>query len=121
VEDGAVRLTELDPQFIQYEKRDDGTVFFKHVDTLNEAQGIKFLCPKCFVDKGGSVGTHGVICWSRSKGVPEEARPNPGRWKMDGTGYGDLTLNADPPGTARSVQLLGGCKWHGHVTNGDAI
>jgi hypothetical protein len=115
-----MRLTELEPQFLRYEKRDDGSEFYTYVDTLDEAQGIRFLCPKCFVDNAGSVGTHGVICWSRSRGVPEEARPKPGRWKLEGTGYNNLTLNADPPGTARSVLLTGGCGWHGHVTNGDA-
>lgn len=32
----------------------------------------------------------------------------------------DLTLNADPPSNARSVQLTGGCGWHGFITSGIA-
>jgi hypothetical protein len=40
---------------------------------------------------------------------------------MDGTGYDDLTLNGDPPGSARSVLLTGGCNWHGFITDGEVI
>jgi hypothetical protein len=91
------------------------------VDTIEEAQGVRFICPKCFEANGGPVGTHQVICWSRSRGVDDEVRPGPGRWRLDGTGLHDLTLNADPPSDARSVQLNGGCGWHGHVTDGEAV
>lgn len=114
-----MRLLDLKPKFLRYEERADG-IFFPYVDTIDAAQGVEFLCPKCFTANGGSVGTHAVICWSRSRGVPDHAEPRPGRWKMEGTGLNDLTLNADPPGTARSVQLLGGCLWHGFVTDGEA-
>lgn len=89
-------------------------------DDIATAQGVDFLCPKCFVANGGEEGTHRVICWSRSRGVPDDVTPGPGRWALDGTGVHDLTLNADPPSGARSVQLNGGCAWHGFVTNGDA-
>lgn len=115
-----MRLLDLDPHFLRHEERGDET-FFVDVPTLNEAQGIRFLCPKCFAENGGAEGTHQVICWSRSRGTPEDARPGPGRWALDGTGYADLSLNADPPGTARSVQLHGGCAWHGFITNGEAV
>jgi hypothetical protein len=86
------------------------------------AHGVKFLCPKCFAVNGGPVGTHSVICWSRSSGTPEDMQPGPGRWKMDGTGLDDLTLNGDAPdgGGARSVLLTGGCGWHGFVDDGYA-
>ena len=114
-----MKLTDLDAKFLRYEPR-DGQIFMSEVATIDEAQGIKFLCPKCFVTNGGPLGTHSVICWSRSRGVPDDAGPKPGRWRMEGTGLIDLTLQADPPNTGRSVQLNGGCAWHGHVTNGDA-
>lgn len=113
-----MRLADLCARFYRYESRADG-VFLVPVPTLAEAQGVCFLCPKCFAEKGGPVGTHSIICWSRSRGTPDDADPKPGRWKMDGTGIDDLTLNADPPSTARSVQLNGGCNWHGHITNGE--
>lgn len=114
-----MKLTELEPQFLRWEKEDD-RVFYPYANGIEDAQGIEFLCPKCFAANGGAVGTHAVICWSRSRGTPEEAEPGPGRWKIEGTDYHDVTLNADPPSSARSVQLNGGCGWHGFVTNGDA-
>lgn len=113
-----MRLRELDPQLLRREVADVG-VNLPYVDRLEDAQGISFLCPACFVKNGGKVGTHQVICWSRSRGVPEDARPGPGRWKLVGTSIDDLTLDADPPSTQRSVQLTGGCNWHGHITNGE--
>lgn len=116
------KLTDLDAAFYRYEPEGD-KILLRQVDTIAEAQGVEFLCPKCFVQNGGSVGTHAVICWSRSRGVPEDADPKPGRWSLHGTGLHDLTLNGDAVGGggARSVQLLGGgCGWHGFVTDGMA-
>lgn len=112
-----LRLTLLRPQFLRYEKR-DGQVYLPNVDHIMQAQGIQFLCPKCFVENGGSIGTHSVICWSRSRGVPDDARPGPGRWSLDGIGYDDLTLDTDVGSPSRSVLLTSGCRWHGFVTKG---
>lgn len=112
-----VALTDLRPSFLRYRKDEAGT-FFVPVDALAEAHGLKFLCPKCFAANGGPTGTHSVICWSRSRGTPEDAQPGPGRWRIKGSGFADLTLKADAPSKARSVQLIGGCKWHGFITNG---
>lgn len=90
------------------------------VESLEEAQGVSFLCPKCFARNGGPKGTHVIICWSRSRGAPDSVQPGPGRWALAGTGLADLTLNADPPSRARSVLLTGGCGWHGFITKGRA-
>lgn len=94
-----------------------------HVDTLNLAQGVSFLCPKCYQAHNGPRGTHRILCWSRSRGVPDDALPGPGRWRLTGTGFNDLSLRGelDDNGRegARSVQLQGGCKWHGHITDGE--
>lgn len=141
-----IKLVDLRPRFLRWEERvetyqrhkDDGSLsgtnhfctddcyetvtgpraYWPWAESLKDAMGVEFLCPVCSIANKGAVGTHAVICWSRSRGVPDAARPGPGRWKMDGTDFGDLTLNADPPGTARSVKLEGGCGWHGHVTSG---
>jgi len=113
-----VKLSDLEPSFIRHEYR-DGREFHCEVATLDEAQGVEFLCPGCFQKNGGPVGTHVVVCWSRSRGTPDDVRPGPGRWKMTGSGFADLTLDADPPNSARSVLLTAGCRWHGFVTNGD--
>ena len=93
---------------------------WQEVEDMGNAMGVEFLCPLCFTTNAGPIGTHAVICWSRSRGTPEDETPGPGRWRMDGTGLHDLTLNADPPGTARSVLLTGGCGWHGFVDGGFA-
>lgn len=113
-----MRLTELEPKFIRYECNGNIETFIP-VDSIDQCQGIIFLCPKCFADNNGPVGTHSVICLSRSRGVPDDATPGPGRWAIEGTGFHDLTLNGDPPNSARSVLLQGGCAWHGFVTNGE--
>lgn len=129
-------LVELEAKFLRWDQRmetwtrDRGDGFeeqvtglrevYTFVETIQEAQGVEFLCPKCFAENKGPIGTHAVICWSRSRGVPEHVKPGPGRWSLHGTGIVDLTLNADPPGTARSVLLTGGCGWHGYVNAGDA-
>jgi hypothetical protein len=90
---------------------------WRRVKTIAEASGIVFLCPKCFEANGGPVGTHVVVCWSRSRGVPDSAVPGPGRWLLRGTTFEDLTLDGD--GGSRSVLLTSGCCWHGFVTNGE--
>lgn len=111
-----MRLTELQPQFLT--TTSDGNLH-TYVDTITEAQGVMFLCPKCFAANGGPVGTHAVICWSSSRGVGPDIDPKPGRWTLEGTGYGDLTLGCEP-GKSRSVLLTGGCQWHGYITAGEA-
>lgn len=112
-------LIELESEFLRVDRSGERETWVT-VQTKAEAHGVMFLCPKCFAANGGAVGTHSVICWSRSAGAPDDATPGPGRWKMDGGSLADLTLNADPPSGARSVALTGGCKWHGFVTNGKA-
>lgn len=90
---------------------------FVRVNALAEADGVGFLCPKCFAANGGAIGTHQVICWFEGK-VPDDAFPGPGRWNPTGTGLDDLTFV--PGKRSQSVALIGGCAWHGFVANGDA-
>ncbi len=114
-----LRLTDLQPQFVRYFIA-DGVVRHQHVHTICEAQGVRFLCPKCYVANGMKPeGVHSVVCWSSSRGTPDSAVPGPGRWSLDGTGYTDLTLNGDG-GKSRSVHLTNGCGWDGYITNGEA-
>lgn len=134
-----MKLTELEPRFVRHASEPAWGLFNENgktvgrwhmqqlivtVPNLAEAQGVMFLCPKCFQTNGGKAGTHRVVCWSRSRGVPEHVAPSPGRWNLDGTDMHDLTLNGDQPGDkprdgARSVLLTSGCEWHGFVTNGE--
>lgn len=81
--------------------------------TLQDADGVLFLCPLCYRTNNGKIGTHSVLCWFRGR-VPDDRHPGPGRWDVTGTSIDDLSLSP-------SIQLLGGgCSWHGFVTNGDA-
>lgn len=114
-----MRLTALDPHFLILAPP-GADYSYRETDAIAEAQGVMFLCPVCFVANHGAVGTHRIICWSRSRGVPDEMDPKPGRWSLDGSGYQDLTLNGDPPGAARSVLLqTAPCAAHFHVTAGE--
>jgi hypothetical protein len=104
-----VTLRELDAKLL---KREDSH-HFRFVDTLEEADGVVFLCPKCFEEEPrGPVGCHSVICWSPS--VSQDTSPTPGRWEMHGGGLDDLTLVAG----SSSVLLKGGCMAHFFVRNG---
>lgn len=108
-----MRLTDLEPEF--YKIIEPGKLWGR-VDTLAEAQGIQFLCPKCFAENGGPVGTHVVACWFTNRGVSADEHPKPGRWNVSGTGFHDLSFT--PPG-AHSIQITGGCNWHGFLENGE--
>jgi len=125
------RLRDLDGQFVG--QVDPQTHSFGYVDSIEEAQGVSFQCPKCAAaspygpgscapDGVGYRGVHYVLCWfaqpRRAPRVPDSMKPGPGRWYFAGTGLDDLTFTG--PG-ANSVQLLGeGCDWHGYVSNGRA-
>lgn len=107
-----MKLLELEPRFIRIVEPGK---MFRDVDLISEADGVLFLCPKCFQTNGGTIGTHSVICW-RSR-VPQTEDPKPGRWEFEGTGLHDLTLVAG----SRSVLLMGGCNAHFFVRSGDIV
>jgi hypothetical protein len=104
-----MRLIDLQPEF--WRRTDD--THFERVSSIADADGLWFLCPKCFRQNNGSVGTHGVLCWKPT--VPQTISPGPGRWNMEGTGFDDLSLVAG----SSSVLLTSGCRWHGFVRQGD--
>lgn len=110
----AIPLGDLQARFV---RRESGDRVIRYVETLAEAHGVMFLCPKCFAVNGGPAGTHQVRCWFVGM-VPDDADPKPGRWNPSGAGLSDLTFV--PPGQT-SVLLLGGCGWHGHIVNGAAV
>lgn len=105
-----MKLTELEPHFLVRKSEK----VFRLADTIDGADGIQFLCPKCFAANGGRVGTHIIICWTPA--VPPTVSPQPGRWRLMGTDYGDLNLVGTP---SSSVKLMGGCQAHFSVTNGE--
>lgn len=125
-----MRLIELEPQFIRCavamadenhgRQLPDGTTqwggfeidVFHDVDDLAEADGIIFLCPKCFASNGGPVGTHSVMIYFANRNAPDRLGHNAAgqvvRWIVRGTGYSDLV-------TAPSILQQCGCAWHGYI------
>lgn len=125
-------LRELEARFIRYEKGiaepghgralPDGTTQWggfevnvqKEVELLSEAQGIVFLCPLCFKNKGGPIGTHSIGITFEGRGVPNSIgsqgiNGKPTRWNViGGTGIDNLQLSP-------SILLTGGCGWHGFI------
>lgn len=101
----------LEPEFLRYRSGQFSRV------PLEEADGVVFKCPRCYFDKGNTlVGVHSIICWEPS--VPADALPGPGRWSMEGTSVGDLSLVAG----SSSVHLDGpGCGAHFFVRNGEVV
>jgi len=102
-----------------FEERTGPVVYIPVVETLAEADGVWLLCPKCYAENGGCVGTHAVICWFVGK-VDDDVDPKPGRWTPAGTGLSDLTF-VPSAGRSHSVLLTGGCMAHFFVNNGDAL
>lgn len=86
---------------------------WSHDVAFAEADGVMFLCPKCFEANGGRVGTHQIICWRPR--VPGSYSPSPGRWEFEGDSLGNLTLTAG----SSSIHLTGnGCQAHFYVRLG---
>lgn len=126
-------LTELEAHFLQFERISvppdqyvDGILIpsgkrdrYWRVESLVQAHGVGFLCPKCYAANKGPVGTHRVTCWFEGS-VPDDARPGPGRWTPSGNGLADLTFVPGEKIKATSVLLKGGCAWHGHIIGGCA-
>ena len=109
-----ISLATLDPQFLILADSEAKT--FRRVPTNDNADGIIFLCPKCYLEEGSPVGVHSVICWIPS--IKKEIFPGPGRWVMSGQKE-NLTLTG-AKGKSSSVKLTGkgGCKAHFFVTDG---
>jgi len=82
------------------------------------AEGIEFLCPKCFAENNGARGTHGCNVTFADRGEPDDMgshnkEGNAVRWNVSGDSFENLT-------TTPSILLEGGCAWHGYITNGEA-
>jgi hypothetical protein len=108
-----MRLSDLKSEFLVI----TGENTHQRCASLAQAQGVMFMCPKCFEANRSPVGTHWVLCWFAGRGVPDNRVPIPGRWHPHGTEIDDLTFVG--PG-AVSVLLTAGCRWHGFIRNGEA-
>jgi len=106
-----LRLASLAPRLIRHEDGAANKIAYRPVDSLTEAQGLRFNCPLC--------PSHAIVCWSSSRGVPAEAVPPPGRWQFCGSGVDDLSLKDGAAGGPRLALLQGGCGWHGRIEAGE--
>lgn len=129
-----MKLSDLEPEFFDHKVEladqhhgrtlPDGSTQWGGfpVDTLQEqpillgADGISFLCPKCFGANGGAVGTHIIQVFFDSGNAPDhlgrDSSGNRVRWSVKGTDISDLTLSP-------SVLVKTGCGWHGFVKHGE--
>lgn len=89
--------------------------------SVPQAQGVMFLCPKCYLEKGSAIGVHSVICWFAGR-VSDDVTPGPGRWtpSENSTSIENLTFVPGTPPRSTSVKLTGGCGWHGFIVSGEA-
>ncbi len=86
------------------------------VETLAEAQGVWTPCPKC----AAAGNPHGVLSFfpnvqlhpSSDLGKNKDGKDV--RWTPSGTDLADLSLSP-------SIQIQGGCNWHGFITNGETV
>ena len=108
-----MRLTELEPEFLKLSDPEGKS--YRTDATFQDCDGLFFLCPVCFKNNNGPVGTHGVICWKPH--IPQTVAPTPGRWSQNGSGFHDLSLVAG----SSSVLLQGGCNAHFWITNGEIV
>jgi hypothetical protein len=112
-----MKLLDLEPQFIKYETTNNGEIIYPRGIPIEQAQGLLFLCPKCFAENKGPVGTHTCEVSFEGRGVlPHQGSHNkdgkPVRWNVAGSDLQNLTLTP-------SILLEGGCAWHGFITNGE--
>lgn len=92
---------------------------FSTVRKFRNADRVSFLCPMCFAANGGPKGTHRIAIDFEGRGTPDEACMHnsdgqPVRWNASGTSLADLTL-------APSIQIIGGCNWHGYIRQGRSV
>lgn len=94
------------------------TQITERVQSIDEAQGIWFLCPVCFTKNGGAKGTHSCEVTFEGRGAKDDegshdSAGKPSRWGFSGRTFEDLT-------TTPSILLVPpGCGWHGFITNGE--
>lgn len=129
-----MRLNELEPRFQKHgiepaskchgRTLEDGTIqwggfpvtTWRTVANIAEADRVSFLCPKCYGENSGKVGTHRIAIDFIGRATPDvdcvhNDEGKPVRWSFQGTSLEDLTLGP-------SILILHGCAWHGFVEEG---
>lgn len=103
-----MKLVDLHPQFVDHggpgTKRADGTEY-----PLRKGIGVMFDCPcgcenMCYVPFKNPID-----------GGPMDEEPHKSAWLRSGTTFETLSLSP----SIHRTPALGGCGWHGFVTNGE--
>lgn len=116
-----MRLSELDGRLyrLDVEKHEN-----LPVDTVAEADVLYFQCPKCAEGlprgtEGGrrfAEGAHYIsVPFAAHDGrsaMPQSDGHQRPRWGVTGSTLEDVS-------TTPSILVIGGCTWHGYVTNGE--
>jgi hypothetical protein len=116
-----VRLNQLDAKLYRVDGNENA-----EVARVAEADFLLFQCPKCAQacrrvlrddGTGYAEGAHFIsVPFAAHDGRPpmrqDPHHPQP-RWSVSGLTLSDIT-------TGPSIQVIGGCAWHGWVKNGDA-
>lgn len=117
-----MRLSELNPEF----KKINGDMSLSSTIDVNEAHCLLMLCPKCFRQNNGEVGTHSLIIYFKDRITPEfneekktilkDMYDSRYKWKVSGGSFENFTVEP-------SVLLGkgGGCTAHFFITNGEII
>lgn len=74
---------------------------FKKVNTIAEADGLFFQCPRCHHSAINSRITERILCWF--KHVPLTIAPKPARFVPTGHDLKDISFVS---------QNITGCRWH---------
>ena len=92
---------------------------FRPVETVAEAHGVCFLCPKSFTKNGGEKGTHS--CYIFFTGSPYAGHNLAGeevRWQVvGGSSIDDLQLSPSIQEQDEGMPVERQCNWHGFVGN----
>lgn len=83
------------------------------VDDSKDADGVAFMCPRCWRENGGPCGTHSMLCWFVGR-VPNELSPGPGRWVINPGATIDSLTFIGPD----SKSIACGKHWHGFIVDG---
>ena len=90
---------------------------FHPVDTVAEAHGVRFLCPKSWAKNGGPKGTHS--CYIFFTGSPYAGRNLAGqevRWQVvGGSTIDDLQLTPSIQEQDEGMPPERQCNWHGFL------
>lgn len=81
--------------------------------------GLYCLCPACYAQNGGEVGTHALRVLTPD--ADPDDWPLPGRWRLIGDTFDELTAEGANGGSS-SILLAGSpCRAHFFIRDGEVV